>query len=165
MKKTSILLLSTIIIVLLSNCKEKFDLEEQDYPIIYTNEVEIITDTGIVVTAEIKQLGNSKIIDCGFVWATYDNFSLSSHEISYISIGALTENDDFIANINYELVNEKITNIRAYCKTENEIVYGNIVSFDSKGVGPPVIYSFSPLSGLVGDNIIVTGNNFISNIE
>jgi len=163
MKKHLIIVSVFITLLAFASCKEKFEIEKQDFPIITTNEVEIISDTGIVVTATIDQQGNNQIIEYGFLWDQSEYFLLSSSGISHISTKAIVEGNNFEANINYGLKNEQTYFIRAYCKTENDTIYGNIVNFKSKGSKPPVIYSFSPTEGTDGTIITVEGDNFTSN--
>ena len=85
MKKTHLIYLLIIInLIFLFSCKKEKELTEQDYPLIQTEEVEIITDTGIVANATILKPGTEEILDYGFVW---NETGKPTIENSRISIG------------------------------------------------------------------------------
>ena len=63
-------------------------------------------------------------------------------------------------NPNFSLKNNTEYFVRAYLITDNVIVYGNMLSFNSKGSLGPNLLNIEPNNGVWGDTIQIKGKNF-----
>ena len=156
MIKKTIILLAVFSFALLS-CNDKIKITPKDSPIVVTNEIEIISDTGIVATASIVSNDNFNIIEYGFVWSQSPSLLLSDFKESSNNIDL---NGNYSIAINKELFKNKSYSIRAYCITDNKNIYGNIVTFTSNGSVNPQIFSITPTFGTIGDKVVIYGKNF-----
>ena len=160
MKK--IIVSSIIIITIFINitCNEDIFLSEQDYTIITTKPVELITDSGIVVSSEI--IGELSIITrYGVIW-DQDKYNINIDNIKKIIYEETPKNAFFETNIDFAILPNKRYYLRTFAYTDNYFVYGNRVTFFSKGVKAPVIDSLSEYSGKSGDTLAIYGKNFIN---
>ena len=159
--KLKILIIIFLIITIAISCNKEFELQEENFPIIITNPITIISDTGIVATCTIKKTSDEKIIEYGFIWCkNQDILILDTNNFAKFSTKQILEDDYFEAKINYDVFANNKYYLRAYVKTENYTTYGNIVNFIAEGCNPPIINSISPSSAGIGTSIIITGNYF-----
>jgi hypothetical protein len=137
--------------------KDKFEI-----PVVHTGEVVEITPDGVIFHGKIIEQGNREITDHGFVWGLKSN---PTFESDYkITMGSILE-QLFKAEISAALQEGKQYHVRAFAKTENQIIYGRTVSFISLGSKLPVITQFQPESGIWGDTITLWVENLSPNIE
>ena len=160
MKLKNLIILFLIITIAIS-CNKKLELHEEKFPIIITNPITTITDTGIVASCTIKKTSAENIIEYGFIWSDNQNIlTLDTSTIAKFSTKQILEDDYFEAAINYDVFTNNKYYLRAYVKTENYTTYGNIVNFIAEGCNQPIINSISPSSAGIGAPITISGNYF-----
>lgn len=150
MKKYIIL---SVLLLSLSSC-----LEDMFPPLIITGSVTNIDKEGAVYHAKITDLGNNNIVEFGFVWDTIHNPTLEKAE-KYIFHNQ-AEVGNFEAKISTSLMALKTYYVRAYIRNEKVTTYGEETSFVSQGGKLPEITSISPVSGNLGDTLVVFGKYF-----
>lgn len=100
---------------------------ERDYPRVNTIEVTSINASGILLSAKIISGDLSAITEYGFVWST-DEYPYADEDDKQFKTG--TPSDfTFSENIQPVLKTNETYYVRAYVKTDNYLVHGNIVSF------------------------------------
>lgn len=146
-------------VIIFHSCKED---SMDDTPVVFTGSVQEITTTGVTFTGKISGISGKKFVECGFAWS---NGSVAESGTSdYYSISDYPGDNPFSATIKSTFVSGKTYSVRTYCRTKAEIIYGQSVSFVSKGSEGPVISNISPSEGFIGDTILISGRNF-SNIN
>lgn len=114
-------LVKVILISLLFSCESKFEM-----PLVFTGDVTSITDTSALFTAKVSNLGESSIVESGFIWGVRPKYNngikvVNEHEVT----------DVFSLKANKKLVPHKKYYVRAYIKTEATVSYGREVTFVS----------------------------------
>ena len=136
---------------------EDSEILPKEYPFVVMLET-IVDQNGVAFIGEIADVGHLSITGHGFIWSkgsTIDSINLFSQAIN----GAATIGE-FELTVSSDLQeNEKYT-VRPYVETENLIVLGNSISFQSQGSLQPIIEDFFPKSGSSADTITITGSNF-----
>ncbi len=129
----------------------------QSFPIVFTSDVSNISSEGAQFAGSIESLGSNQIIiGYGFVWSEFEMPSISSAKVtlSHVAQGA------FSKTITYDLMNGGTYYVRAFIQTPSKVIYGNQVSFVSKGSLPPTISGFTPGAAEGGSLITIQGKNF-----
>ena len=145
-----------LILVLFNSCKEEDG--SKGFPGITTSSILDITEEGVMISADIQENGLFEILDHGFVYSTEG--VANEAEMNRISLGALSGKYSFSSMIERDLVSGKKYIVKAYVKTKNRTVYGNEVSFISKGAKSPVIKSILPGTAYIGDTVKISGKFF-----
>lgn len=153
-KQTSLLFL---ILLILYNCNEE-ETYQRGYPSLYTLEINNSTENGAVFVAEILNYENLNILEYGFLWSENVGIEVNRSEKKIITTNF--SNGVFSSKIESALKNGSEYFVRAYLITEDFTVYGNMLSFNSKGSLGPTIRSMQPNSGVYGDTIQIKGKNF-----
>lgn len=150
--------LITLLLLNLFSCKKE---EEEIFfdNTIQTLEIVNISPTEATLQGKITRIGSYGIEEYGFVWGTSPNPDISSS--SKGSAGTRKHFGNFQYNIN-ELVAGTTYYVKAYISSSNGIVYGEEVSFTT---GAPVITNFEPKEGSAGNELVITGTNFIEDIS
>lgn len=146
----SVLLLTSFLI----SCKEEERLA-RDYPLVSTKSVTEITEEGVTFNGEVGELNYNEIIDYGFVWGKEKHLSLEDN----LSKSAGTPSSrNFSTHIRSSLASGETYYLRAFAKTKSTIVYGNLLSFRSKGSSEPVLDIFSISSSILKECNTLTIN-------
>lgn len=143
----------------LANCEKDAEVQPKDYPFVIT-QTPSVDSGGVVFSADLKNTGNQTIIKHGFVWSTESNPTI--HDFSKLFDGRAGMGI-YSCNVNSGLAKDQTYYVRAYVRTGQYEVYGNVQSFDSKGSLPPEIFSFTPQKGFAGESVIIEGANFSGN--
>lgn len=156
--------LKIILFLLLSSlffltCEKEAVPESKAYPYVITLDIENNDGTGITLLAEITDIGNDVIEEYGFVFSKENNPTIDSYRIEIITHAKVGEYRYRISN---GLEKGMTYSVRAYIRTKKYLVYGNEISFESKGSLAPIIYSFTPDKGHAGTYVEITGENFSS---
>ena len=155
------ILIYIAVAVVMFSCKK--DVEHQwhnSYPILSTQPVLDIDDTGVTFVGSIKQNGKEPIVDHGFVWSVKEN---PTKKDSHISLGALNNDKDFQTRIVNDLKPNQTYYVKAYIATNDYVVYGDEKKFISLGSSPPIIERLEPSEITCYINkITVYGKNFCS---
>jgi len=158
MLKTIIKVLPSLIVTFFLVTCDKYEFPKSPYPRIETLPVVNISETGVTFQANIIQLGESEITNHGFVWGLDENLAIGSED--KVQLGAKPGLGKFEADVKSGLTEGDVYFVRAFAATQDYLVYGEAVSFTSKGSTPPIIRSFSPLEGTGGDTITIKGHYF-----
>lgn len=139
-------------------CADNSEIMQYDYPVLITDPVTEIDESGVVFNAEVLKLGKSEIIDHGF------QFRINNKNYSYwptfkVSLGP-TSDTQISTKMTYDLVDGLNYWVQAYAVTCTDTVFAEKVIFKSQGSSYPVIQSFTPTHGVAGDTVILTGVNF-----
>lgn len=148
--------------LLIYSC-EVFEFPESPYPKVSTLEVIDVTESGAIFQADFFKQGELPIIDHGFVWGFTKNLLIDSDE--KIRLGKLEHTGKFERKIGYGLYPDTTYFVRAFILSERYFVYGDPVTFRSKGGTHPVISSFYPEEGTWGDTVKIKGTSFSTNIQ
>jgi N-acetylneuraminic acid mutarotase len=148
------------IFLLFLQCSQEFGLEEKLYPTVETFIPSEVTENGANLKGELLFIGKEAILDLGFVYRNIPNPDIENAE--RISLGKTESPLRFQEFANRNLVKGKTYYVRTYAQTKSYLVYGNEVSFVSKGSSAPESKEFFPVEGVVGDTILLTGKGFSS---
>jgi hypothetical protein len=149
------LLIFTSISFLMCNREE---VTPREYPVLRTLAVKDITSTGAVFEADVKHLGSQKIIEHGFLWSFSSGLVLPN--VDKAIINEEINKGKFSKEVESTLIEGKEYFVKAFIKTGEFLVYGNVVSFISLGSKGPKILDVKPLSGTIGDTVMIRGANF-----
>lgn len=136
---------------------DNYEFPKAPYPRVETLPVLNISAMGATFQANIKHLGNSPITNHGFIWGTSETITINTSD--KIEFGPALAPGVFEAEIKSGL-GEGVYFVKAFVKTVDQLIYGQLVTFTSKGSSAPIIESFSPTQGSWGDTILVTGKYF-----
>ncbi len=142
---------------LLVKC-DNYEFPKSPYPRIETLPVVNISETGVTFQANVTQKGNLPIINHGFVWGTDENLSFSSED--KVQLGPTSNLVNFEADVKSGLYKGESYFVKAFVATDDYFVYGEAISFTSKGSTSPIITTFSPSEGTLGDTITLKGKFF-----
>ncbi|GEM_PF-2559872 len=156
MHRNASFFLLAILLLCISACK-KDAFESIGLPLVHTGTIKQVSKTGVILHAKVVELGNSPIINHGFVWSIMGNPTI---EASVEYLGSLNSKGVFSAEVNSDIFKEKRYFVRAFVQIEDRVVYGSQVSFEGQGSSPPQIEGFSPLEGISGTEVTITGQNF-----
>lgn len=148
MKYTTLYLL--ILLTIMFGCKDA-EPDAREFPIILTGTPKDIDETGATFQGKLIQEGKIPATSYGFVWGIKDQMVESSNKI------ILKENpasNSFSIRIDHALAKDVEYKIRAFATSGDITVYGNSISFTSKG---------SANNGwTIIDSIVNIGNPFYS---
>ena len=139
---------------------QKEVVESQRYPRVGTLDVVDVTSEGATFRGDILSLGHSEIIEQGFIWDTIANLSYEYSE--KIILKGTNHPGLFKQRINSSLLKNRTYFVKAFLRTKDYLVLGDVVDFVSKGSIPPAIKSISPDYGHWGDTVIIRGERFNS---
>lgn len=149
------------LLLVLVVCCTKEEPFSRNYPRVNSNDVTQITDGGAVFNGEIF-FASVPIIDHGFVWSTFANFD--TEQADKISLGPKSGTGIFSAPCTYALKEGEKYYVRAFAKSEKNSVYGDLVTFVSRGGNTPVLLDFFPKEGSWDDKITLICKN-LSTVE
>lgn len=134
----------------------KEEASPRNYPRVDTQAVSQITEGGAVFTGEIT-FASVPIIDHGFVWSNVANADPDKGDI--LSLGPKSGPGTFSASCTYALAQGGTYFVRAYALSEDHAVYGDIMTFVSRGSAAPVLKDFYPKEASWDDEITFVGEN------
>jgi hypothetical protein len=152
-----IFLFFTLLIALLG-CEKDNEFADRGYPRINTLPVTDISEQGANFHGEFTRTGDFHVKRYGFLWSTYNNIRISNSNMYIFS--NKDEKAGFSVNINTSLAPGKKYYVRSFAETDDYLIYGPMVSFESQGSGPPVIESVTPTYVTAFDTLVVTGEGF-----
>ncbi len=141
------------------NCEDPSLQYKEEYPIVITEEVTNVNETGVDFVGTIKATGQpSDRVEFGFVWSV-DSKEPTLSNAQVIRLSVINGNRITVRISNDLRKNEKYV-VRAFYKNAKWTVYGNIVNFNSQGSLTQTIKNVQPMSGFNGDMFIISGDNF-----
>jgi len=143
-----------IFISFLPGCMKDAEIQKKSYPYVITGGITDIAQDGATLHARVIE-GVSEVVEYGFVLASHMSPNYNDHVISFMG-----STQNFSSRVKAALEKDVIYFVRAYAKTLEHMVYGNEVSFISKGSMPPEIDFFSPVHGPKGTRVEIHGKNF-----
>ena len=144
------------IIIILATCSKE-EVTPRNYPRVNTLEVTDITSGGATFTGEII-FTSVPVLDHGFLWSEFGSALFENSD--QISLGTKSGTGSFEAKCDRSLQEGKTYYVRGYAKSEDNIVYGDVVKFVSLGSKAPVINDFYPATASWGDTVTLVGENF-----
>jgi len=156
MKTNNIFSIILILLVLLNSCTKD---DQRGFPSVTTLPNAEVFDDGTIIHAEISQENAFEIIDHGVVYCIEKNSS-EEENFEKISLGALTSGNTFSVLIDRYLLKNVTYLVKVYITTKEKTVYGNEITFVSKGGKAPVLNSFWPEKGFAGDTLLIRGQYF-----
>jgi len=126
--------------------------------LIITGAVTNIDKDGAIFHAKITDLGNKDVLEFGFVWDTIRNPTIEKAERYNFHNKAVVGN--YEAKISSSLIAFKTYYVRAFIRNVKVTTYGEVTSFVSQGGKLPEVTSISPVSGNLGDTLVVAGKYF-----
>lgn len=143
----------------LSGCHQE-KIEARSYPRLRTLNVTDVSPEGATFRGEVITMGNSPVLEYGFVWSLGNSPDLKSSE--HVTVKETFSSGKFSCRIDYSLIWDHKYYVRSYVRTQDLVVYGDVVSFVSDGTKLPVIHEVLPSSGFWGDTISFIGERFSS---
>ena len=147
MKNIYLLILPLIFIF---GCKDA-EPDAREFPIILTSSPTDVDETGATFQGELITEGKLPTTSYGFVWGIKDQIVESANKISIDSNPGTSK---FTIRIDHALAKDVEYKIRAFATNSNTTVYGNTISFISKGS--------SQNGWTIVDSVINIGNPFFS---
>lgn len=123
-------LLTSILLITLIACERQLP-EPQAFPILRTLEVSNLDGSGASFKAEILRHGSTETTSYGFIWSTVDPKINSSS--SKVVIGEKLVGESFEKRIDYSIAEGMGYYMRAFATYGDNVVYGNIVTFNGMG--------------------------------
>jgi N-acetylneuraminic acid mutarotase len=157
MKKAGLIISVILTFLVSSTCKDEFAV--RDFPSVITTAAIIKGTEGVEFSGEIigRKTG---LAETGFIWQNgTDPVEKPGYKMTLP--GRLTAGK-FNILISTSLKKDVEYYVRAYAKTENTVIYGDVLTFTSPEDFKPGIISVSPLTGLVGDTVNIKGGIFNS---
>ena len=121
----------SIILFLCLKCDD-YEFPETPYPRVRTLSVIDVSSGGVKLRGNIIQLGETPIIEHGFVWGFDKRVTQEIGNEGILRLGARTSMGQFQGDVLSELVKDETYYVRAFANTESRQVYGDAVMF----VGP-----------------------------
>jgi N-acetylneuraminic acid mutarotase len=146
------------IFFLFFQCSQEFEVEETLHPKVETYSPEEITEQRAVLNGEILYTGSEAITDHGFVYADLPRPSIENAET--VSLGATDKAGKYQVPASRNMRKDNRYYVKAYAKTKSYLVYGNEISFISKGGSIMAIKRFFPAEGVAGDTVYLIGEGF-----
>lgn len=131
------------------------------YPRVRTYTINDNTTSGVTFKGGITY-ASTEIIDHGFIWST--NYLMTIENSEKVSLGPKSEIGGFKVLVDRAMQKGVAYYVRAYAKSKQHLVYGELGQFTSMGGIAPSISSFEPKQGHWGDTITISGTRF-SNIN
>ncbi|HEX2968320.1 MAG TPA: IPT/TIG domain-containing protein [Bacteroidales bacterium] len=156
-KHQGYLIILIFLVSILIKCEDETPVP-REYPRISSTDIENISDSGAIFSADLYSLGNEKVIEHGFVWGLYPITGIEQGE--RIFLGSPQKTGVFNAKIRTTLLEGRDYYVKPFAKTESRFIYGPEAKFISLGSKAPVITGFSPDSAGWSDTISVYGRNF-----
>ena len=119
-----------VISFFLVSCTKDAEFISKPYPIIQTQNVTQIDSSGATFNGDFIDLGYSPILEYGFVFSI-DEPSLENSDSLIVNMNASV--GEFSQSISEKLAGNIAYNVKAYAKTDSNIIYGNNVEFLSQG--------------------------------
>ena len=129
-----------------------------EYPRVRTLAITGITQEGAVFHGEVILPGKQEVLETGFVWQEGTHPLLGSSDQKLFEEPILK--GQFSASIRTTLKPDTKYYVKAYAKSKDYLVYGQVQSFVSLGSKAPEIVSIEPESGVWGDTVLIKGTNF-----
>lgn len=154
----SLILITTFSLCLATACENE-ELEQRPYPRMKTLAVNNITEQGATFNAEILLDGVEDVVEYGFVWSV-ERINPNIHHSNRLIYKKAMGEGKFSDHISTTLMTDTTYNVRAFAKTQNHTIYGDLVKFKSKGSGAPKVHSVLSESGITDDVVIIKGSSF-----
>lgn len=156
MKNVRFFFLLLFFIAFLQCTKETIIIRE--YPRLGHTTITRIYPGGLNIEAALITLGNTPILDHGFIWSNFINPTLASSEI--LSLGTQLSKGKFGGVVDRAMRAKVPYYIRPFVKTTQFVVYGEELEFTSLGSHAPSIEKITPDRVFWGDTVMISGKNF-----
>lgn len=143
--------------LLLCGCSE--DRSRVGFPQVVMSEKTIVEDDHVIVNFLVDYLNGQKTEDFGII---YRNGRGNEFQIS---LGNIAENKTYNVTISRNLIAGLEYEVKAYVKSNSQLVYSNPVTFVSNGGYAPKISNVFPLTADLGDTIQIRGQYFADQKE
>ena len=134
-------------------CDDDF-ISTRDYPVFFTDPASEITNEGVTLSVTLLNEGTSPVLSHGFQWGEAGGIYNFKVELTD------TDLSDFSVRIDSDLKEGVMYKYRSFARTENYVIEGEELYFESKGSNEAVFTDFNPKSGEIGDVITISGNYF-----
>ncbi len=112
-----------LLLIILFGCQK----ETIDYPVVFTGNVINITDTSATLVAKVSNLGNSPILESGFIWDIHP-----SYKNGLKLINPDTNKGVYELSTNLKLLPGKTYYARSFIRTSETVCYGQEIQFNTK---------------------------------
>jgi N-acetylneuraminic acid mutarotase len=138
---------------------EDSEVAKRSYPVIDTEAVTEVDETGATLNATILDVGDG-ISDHGFVYDDLPYPDVGSTD--RISLGQSLQKGPFSARVNRNLRKNAKYFVRSYAiaNGDSTVVYGQTVEFTSLGGSAPTISDFFPKEGTILDTVVIVGTGY-----
>jgi hypothetical protein len=153
--------LTILAAIVFSACQEKEPLTEN--PVVITGNA-ITGDKNVInFTGSLLSSGNASPIDYGFVWSSKTSSpSISDYKFRFKK---KPSKGSFEAEIDYDLLGDSVSYVRAFVETREAVIYGEAREFHAKSSLSPRIISISPKETTGNDTITIFGEHLTSKIS
>jgi hypothetical protein len=150
------------IVIVLATCTKE-EITSRSYPRLRTLSVSNITASGATLHGEITFSPSAEILDHGFVWS---NFSiLTEYNSEVVSLGTRSGKGSFEAEIDRVMATNNKYYVKAFVRTKDHLVFGDVITFISLGSKSPVIENFEPKQAYWGDTVRISGTHFATGVS
>lgn len=152
---------SIIVIVLLFALTISCDDEssERPFPRVKTYPAYDITKETVSFSGEIT-FTPGEIIDHGFTVSKNASITVDLNYALVVSLGSRNAIGKFHSTINSALAAGELYYVRAFAKSKDHVVFGELEEFVSLGSAAPSIETVVPLEGTWGDTVVINGARF-----
>jgi N-acetylneuraminic acid mutarotase len=161
MKYLKIAISLLLVLLVNSTCRDEFAL--RDFPSVITTGIILKGNEGIEFSGEIIARNTVDRYEVGFIW------NKGEDPIVNPGFKIRLSNSVRIGKFNVLIATSLKKNteyfVRAYARSGDRVIYGEIYKFRSPEDFEPRISSVSPLIGLVGDTITISGGIFNSDLS
>jgi hypothetical protein len=134
------------------------DDETSGFLIVETSGVTDVSANGATFNGRITDGGVKPILDHGFVWSPNQEFSIENGDRT--SLGTASGKISFSHKVDYALQAGTTYYFKAYSTNEDNTVYGEAVSFVSKGGKDPIFQKLEPQEATWYEGVKIVGLNF-----
>jgi hypothetical protein len=153
--KARILHLIIFYSISLVGCQQA-EIISKEYPYVVMQSADI-SGEGVTFKAKLD-IGQTAISSYGFVWGIEASPEIEHQRSQVLSDSPAT--GEYSLTVQSGLIKDTTYFVRPFVVTESYKVYGNEISFLSKGSLAPQIKGISPKSGEMGTEVEISGTNF-----
>lgn len=129
-------------------------MKSRSYPFLVTKPV-TVSPEGAILTAEVLDVGTAPVIRYGFMLNDAEVFEL----VNAIEFDKPFAVGTYSFTISAGLEDGKMYYMKPFAQTADNVVFGEMIQFESQGSLPTKILSFSPLEGPIGTQVVIQMEN------
>lgn len=151
----------TILLLFFVSCTtEDETITAREYPRLNTLPVTEVSEGGARFNAGFLMRGTTPIVEYGFTYSWNYEWAMDFEKDKRISVMGDPGDDGFSELVEQGLYKGENYNVKAFVRTDDFVVLGQVVNFESRGSKISQLGSFSPKIGHVLDEMEITSSDF-----